>query len=97
MGPMGAEPHGYVPRGALGTLGPRPLRKYNFLAPLGVTLDAFCSHFRPTSSRIDFISDLSLIFRRFWLPFGGVFHDFDTLFALSYTRLIFTLIFIDFT
>ena len=80
-----------------GTPGPGNLRKYSFLAPLGVTLDAFCSHFRPINSRIDFISDFSLIFLWFWLPFWAVFHEFDTLFALSYTRLIFTLIFIDFT
>ena len=44
-----------------GTPGPGNLRKYSFLAPLGVTLDAFCSHFRPINSRIDFINDFSLI------------------------------------
>ena len=80
-----------------GTPGPRTLQVFALFGPLGVTLDAFCSHFRPTNSRIDFISDLSLVFRWFWLPFWIVFHEFDTLFALSYTRLIFTLIFIDFT
>ena len=73
------------------------LRASRFLAPLGVTLDAVCSHFRPINSRIDFINVFSLIFLGFWLPFWTVFHEFDTLFALSYTRLIFTLIFIDFT